>query len=167
MRAFVFLTVACFLFYLFLTIGTGDVLLWSEPEIVVGFLFSLIVAFIGRRLVSWKFSNKSLSPRRWLLFVIYLVGPFFLHMAKANLDVAYRVLTGRINPGIVKVKTNLKTNLATALLANSITLTPGTLTVDVGRGDELFIHWINVKQKKPEASQVYGCLGKWVKMVME
>jgi multicomponent Na+:H+ antiporter subunit E len=66
-------------------------------------------------------------------------------MAKANVDVAYRVITGRINPAIVKINPNLKTDMSLAILANSITLTPGTLTVDVDEEtNELYVHWINV-----------------------
>jgi multicomponent Na+:H+ antiporter subunit E len=49
-----------------------------------------------------------------------------------------------IRPGIVAVKTNLKQDIAKLMLANSITLTPGTFTVDV-IGDTLLVHWIHVK----------------------
>ena len=66
-------------------------------------------------------------------------------MAKANIDVAYRVITGKINPGIVKISPGLKTDLGITLLADSITLTPGTLSVDIDeKNNDLYIHWINV-----------------------
>jgi len=70
-------------------------------------------------------------------------------------DVAYRVINPRlpINPGIVKVKTNLKTETGLTFLANSITLTPGTLTVDIDRdAGVLYVHWIDVKAKDVEAA---------------
>jgi len=51
-----------------------------------------------------------------------------------------------IRPGIVKIKTTLTTDMAKTFLANSITLTPGTMTVDI-KGDELYIHWIYVEGK--------------------
>ena len=72
-------------------------------------------------------------------------------MVKANLDVAYRVLHMDlpIRPGIVKVKSTLQSDLGLTFLANSITLTPGTLTVDI-IGNELYIHWINVLTDDPE-----------------
>jgi multicomponent Na+:H+ antiporter subunit E len=50
-----------------------------------------------------------------------------------------------IHPGIVKIKTSLKSDSAITALANSITLTPGTLTVDVTDDGYLYVHWINVK----------------------
>ena len=72
-------------------------------------------------------------------------------MAKANFDVAYRVLHPKmpISPGIVKVKTGLKSEMARTFLANSITLTPGTMTVDI-KDDHLYIHWINVRHTEVE-----------------
>ena len=74
---------------------------------------------------------------------------------KANLDVVYRALHPKmpIKPGIVKIKTNLKTDSGITALANSITLTPGTLTVDLTRQGEdnfLYVHWINVKSSDIE-----------------
>jgi len=98
--------------------------------------------------------GKAFCVHRWIAFVHYI--PVFLwEMLKANLDVAYRVLHPKlpINPGIVKIKTGLKNELAQTMLANSITLTPGTMTVDID-GDDLYIHWIDVKaQGVEEASQ--------------
>ncbi|MBU1238544.1 Na+/H+ antiporter subunit E, partial [Myxococcota bacterium] len=54
-------------------------------------------------------------------------------------------------PGIVKVKTTLKSPMGRLLLANSITLTPGTLTVEI-EGEYLFIHWIDVSSTDVDAA---------------
>jgi multicomponent Na+:H+ antiporter subunit E len=132
--------------YLLLTIGSGTVALWSREELIVGAVFAAMVSgiltnrFIGKNL-------RMLNPVRWLTFLVYLF-PFFLAMARANIDVAYRVITGRINPGIVKIDPNLRNDTSLTLLATSITLTPGTLSVDVDqKTNELYIHWINVDPK--------------------
>ena len=77
-------------------------------------------------------------------------------MFKANIDVAYRVLHPErpIKPGIVKIKTTLTTDIAKVFLANSITLTPGTMTCEID-GDFLYIHWIWVQSTEiEEASKV-------------
>ena len=60
---------------------------------------------------------------------------------KSNIAVIARVLGPRhaIDPAMVTVKTKARTELGKALFANSITLTPGTVTVDVD-GDELKVH---------------------------
>jgi multicomponent Na+:H+ antiporter subunit E len=106
--------------------------------VVVGAL--LRNRFVGRDL-------RMLNPVRWFLFLVYLF-PFFFAMARANFDVAYRVITGRINPAIVKINPNLKNDLSLTILANSITLTPGTLSVDVDdKSNELYVHWINIDPK--------------------
>ncbi len=75
----------------------------------------------------------------------------------ANLDVVYRVFHPKmpINPGIVKVKTSLKSKSGITALCNSITLTPGTLSVDLTNDGYIYIHWINVKsQDVEEASRI-------------
>ena len=61
---------------------------------------------------------------------------------------ARRVITPSlpINPGIVEVKTKLKSKMGRMILANSITLTPGTLTIDI-QDDILYIHWIDVQSE--------------------
>jgi multicomponent Na+:H+ antiporter subunit E len=48
------------------------------------------------------------------------------------------------------VRTSLKTDVAKTCLANSITMTPGTLTVDMNGEGELYIHWINVRDERVE-----------------
>lgn len=89
------------------------------------------------------------SATRYLWFLYYI--PLFIRECiKANIDVAYRVTHPGlpINPGIVKVKTTLKSDTGLTFLANSITLTPGTMSVDIDREHGvLYIHWIDVKDK--------------------
>lgn len=173
MKAFSVTTIVCFILYLLLTTGSGTEVfgLWSYYELLFGIILSLIVGFIARTLFIKK-SYRMANPVRWLFFLGYLF-PFFGAMAKANFDVAYRVITGKINPGIVQIKPDLKTDLGITMLANSITLTPGTLTVDIDEGkNDLFIHWINVKkeslEKKPvDCKFVCGGFPKWIRRIAE
>ena len=141
---FLVTAVVAYLLYLLLTIGSGTLLLWNAAELIIGAIFALVVA----ALVKDRYLKKSLrmlNPVRWFIWLIYLF-PFFFAMAQANIDVAYRVITGRINPAIVRISPNLKNDMALTILANSITLTPGTLSVDVDEEtNDLYVHWINVK----------------------
>jgi len=94
-------------------------------------------------------------PLRYWYFFFYYLPVFLWECFKANLDVAYRVLHPRlpINPGIVKVRTKLKTDAALTFLANSITLTPGTMSVDIDKDNGiLYIHWINVKAQDTKSA---------------
>lgn len=139
------------LFFLGLLVWLG--LSWPPDfqHLLVGILVAGFVSFMtGDMFV--KRPDMFKHPSRYLWFLCYL--PFFLwECLKANIDVAYRVIHPHrpINPGIVKVKTNLKSDTALTFLANSITLTPGTLSVDIdeARGF-LYIHWIDVKDKDIE-----------------
>ncbi|HDO19181.1 MAG TPA: cation:proton antiporter [Thermoplasmatales archaeon] len=172
MRAFIVTTVVCFVAYLVLTAGSGDIVFWSVEEIIFGIMLSAIVGYVSRKIFV-KNNYRMLNPIRWFIALAYLVGPFFIAMAKANFDVAYRVITGKIKPGIVKISPNLKTDLGITMLANSITLTPGTLTVDIdNKTNELYIHWINVKEealkKKPRPCKpVCGTFPDWIRRIAE
>lgn len=141
---FLITAVVAYLIYLVLTIGSGNILLWNAAELIIGAIFALLVAALVKNRYLSK-SLRMLNPVRWFIWLIYLF-PFFFAMAVANVDVAYRVITGRINPGIVKISPNLKNDMALTILANSITLTPGTLSVDVDEEtNDLYVHWINVQ----------------------
>ena len=96
------------------------------------------------------------SPIRIFWLLVYL-PVFFYYIIKANLDVVYRALHPKmpIRPGIVKIKTDLQTDSGITALANSITLTPGTLTVDLTDDGYLYIHWINVKSDDVEQATKY------------
>jgi multicomponent Na+:H+ antiporter subunit E len=73
-----------------------------------------------------------------------------------------------IKPGIVKVKLGLKTNIAKTILANSITMTPGTISVDI-LGDEIYVHWIYVSTENPEeySQKISGRFEKYIKKIFE
>jgi len=118
-------------------------------HIIVGIFVAGFVALLTGDLFITRPHVLAHPLRYWYFFTRYL--PIFLwECFKANIDVAYRVLHPRlpINPGIVKVKTKLKSDTALTFLANSITLTPGTLSVDIDRDNGiLYVHWIDVKVK--------------------
>jgi multicomponent Na+:H+ antiporter subunit E len=73
-----------------------------------------------------------------------------------------------IKPGIVKVKLNLKTNIAKTILANSITMTPGTISVDI-IDDIIYVHWIYVSSEDPEvySQKISGRFEKYIKKIFE
>ena len=128
-------------------------LCWAPDwqHLLIGFFVAWVVSFLtGDMFVKRPGLFKNI--RRYLWFIYYV--PIFLwECFKANIDVAFRV--GHpdilIHPGIVKVKTSLKSDTGLTFLANSITLTPGTLSVDVDRENGyLYVHWIEVKHKDVE-----------------
>ena len=117
---------------------------------IAGIFFSLAAAILFVEVFT-KSPRKLFSAKRYLWF-FYYVPVFFYYMLIANLDVVYRVVHPKmpINPGIVKVKTTLKSESAKTALANSITLTPGTLTVDITDDNYLYVHCINIRETDTE-----------------
>jgi len=115
------------------------------PSVIIGVIVSLIVSFWFADLFI-KHAENFFQVKRFLYLLLY-IPIFIFYCILANLDVAYRVLHPRlpIRPGIVKVKTSLSTITGRVALANSITLTPGTLTVDLTDDGYIYVHWINVK----------------------
>jgi len=123
-------------------------------HLVIGVFVALLVSFMtGDLFIQRPYVLK--HPLRYYYFFFFYLPLFLWEIIKANIDVAYRILHPKlpINPGIVKVKTSLKSDTALTFLANSITLTPGTLTVDIDTDKGvLYIHWIDVKTKDVEAA---------------
>ncbi|MFW6047785.1 MAG: Na+/H+ antiporter subunit E [Candidatus Natronoplasma sp.] len=160
--------------YLLLTLAAGQSMapeepwsniIWSFEELILGISISLIVASVAEHILCRKENYRMMNPVRWLIMLVYMI-PLFIEMAKANIDVAYRVITGKIEPGIVKIEPELKTDLGVTFLANSITLTPGTLTVDVDEEKgELYIHWIKMGSNPTE--NIAGRFVRWIRRFAE
>ena len=150
-------------FWLLITFNLG----W--PNIIVGAGVALITTIVFGRYLFNLHLHKFLQPKRYYWFFIYL-AIFIWECLKANFDVAYRVAHPAlpIKPGIVKVKLNLQTNIARSILANSITMTPGTISVDI-IGDYIYVHWIYVGNFDPEiyAPKVSGRFEKYIKKIFE
>jgi len=123
---------------------------FNAEELTAGVIISFIISILFfKQNVSGQIK---LTPKA----LIYAVSYFFFFsyaLIKSNFDVAYRVIHPAlpIRPGIVKVRTSLQSKLGRAVLASSITLTPGTLTVEA-KGDIFYIHWIDVQDEDIEAA---------------
>lgn len=113
----------------------------APDELVLGAVVAVVVSIATPRIE--LFQGFILSPYAPIAVVRYLLH-FLIALVQANLDMARRVLTPSLplNPEIVEVETSLESRLGKLLLANSITLTPGTLTVDV-IDDRLLVHWVD------------------------
>jgi len=135
------------LIYFILAFVIWLLLTWSlEAQVIIAGLAAAVVVSLLFHEILPQEHHIFVSPMRIFWFLVY-IPVFFYYVIKANFDVVYRALHPKmpINPGIVKIKTNLKTASGITALANSITLTPGTLTVDLTDDGFLYVHWINVK----------------------
>ena len=140
----------------------------NTANIITGVIASIITsAVFGRYFITH--GSKLLQLHRYFWFIIYLFI-FIWECLKANIEVAYRVLHPAmpIKPGIVKIKINLQTDIAKTTLANSITMTPGTITVDI-IDDYIYVHWIYINTDDPEkySEKVSGRFEKYIKKIFE
>jgi multicomponent Na+:H+ antiporter subunit E len=168
-----FLLVFCI--YLLLTAGSGTIGFWSASELIAGAGLSIVVAGITRKFLCRSNNYRMANPLRLLLIPVYVLGPFLVEVTLANIDVAGRVITGRIRPGIIRVTSGLKTDLGIFMLANSITLTPGTITVDIDeKTHDLFVHKINIAPGDEEKATVparelfsFADIPAWIRRIAE
>ncbi|MBM7624978.1 Na+/H+ antiporter subunit E [Sporohalobacter salinus] len=106
----------------------------------------LIIAYLVSNL-SIKVFDKEMKfwyrPQQLLLLARFFVR-LLSEIIKANLSMAWIIINPElsVSPGVVKFRTSLKSDLAKVILANTITLTPGTLTIEINR-DEFIVHVIN------------------------
>ncbi len=138
-------------FVMWLTLVWPFSLAGGELTIDFQSIIAGIIASVATAAIFYDFTenhHKIYHLNRYLWFLVFI--PVFIYECiKANFYVAYLVLHPDmpIHPGIVKVKTKLKSNSGRTILANCITLTPGTLTVDITDDGHLYIHWIDVTSK--------------------
>jgi len=134
-----------FLFWLMLNASL------AADHLLVGALASLAIALLYRDGFSF-FTELRFTPQALIAGFQYY-GFFFRELVKSNFKLAAIVISPRlpINPGIVKVRTRLKSRMGRLMLANSITLTPGTLTVEL-EGEWLYVHWVDMESDDIEAA---------------
>ena len=141
--------------------------LWGD--IAGGLIVAGIAALVSREIVTQRF-GRLLEPARYFWAAVYLFV-FAYYVVRANIDVAYRVLHPRmpIRPGIVRARSKLRTASARTALANCITLTPGTLTIDTTEGGDFYVHWINISTADEEeaARQILGRFEWFIAKIFE
>lgn len=155
----------CYLMWILFTFS------FSLQELLVGAVASFLVALFTARFFVHDNPFYLFNPQRLLNLILY-VFIFSKELIKANWDVAKRALNPAlpINPGIVKVQVETESEYGIAMLANSITLTPGTITMDVAEENGknyFYIHWIDVatENSREAGEAIKGTLEKWVRRI--
>ncbi len=159
--------VLCYFFWILLT---GS-FVWQE--LVAGAVVSAGVALFSARWFVHEAPGRFFGKRLFIL-IWYCVGIFPWELIKANWDMAKRALSPKlkINPGIIRVPVDIPTEYGKTMLANSITLTPGTITVDIDEREGqtwYYIHWIDVVETDRTAAGdvIKGRMEKWIRRVWQ
>ncbi|MCK9604357.1 MAG: Na+/H+ antiporter subunit E [Candidatus Omnitrophica bacterium] len=126
---------------------------WSfQPmHLIIGVIVGILVSVTTSDMFVKE--PKIFRNTKRYLWLLYYIPVFIWECVKANIDAALRLVHPDlpINPGIVKVKTTLKSDAGLVFLANSLTLKPGTMTVDIDKENGfLYIHWSDVKSQDIE-----------------
>ncbi len=149
----------------FLVLFTSYVVLagFHVQELILGAIVSIILTIILANLVNYTIDYR--FPVKLLVFIFAYLPVFIWQLILSNIDVARRVLSPSLplNPGFVKIKTDLKGDFAKLTLANSITLTPGTLSIDID-GEYIYVHTVDVKGKTLEEN-TKNISGKFEKLL--
>ncbi len=85
-----------------------------------------------------------------LRYAIFLV----IEIYKSGISIIPVIFTGTAKPGVVEIHTELESNILLVILCNSITLTPGTITLDI-QGHRLLVLWLNPKTMQPTMAGIY------------
>jgi multicomponent Na+:H+ antiporter subunit E len=129
--------------------------------VVVNFAFGFILSYV----ILWVVGEEDDSKRYFTRVpaIISFIFFFIYEMLKANLHVAYDVITPRffMKPGIVKYPLDAKTNLEITFFTNLISLTPGTLILDVSDDKKVvYIHVMYLEDREAFIQQIKGGLEK-------
>lgn len=113
------------------------------------YLFGFVLNFH----ILWLITFKKKKSKYFIIVpkILILLVTFMYELVKANIEVAYEVITPkfRMTPGIVMIPLDVKSNIGITLLANMISLTPGTLSIDVSNDRKvLFVHAMYLKDKE-------------------
>lgn len=118
-------------------------------EFLIGLLVGVPIAYFSRRLYGDTIDlgrTARASP-----YAVHFVAVFLWDIFKANFDVAYRVLAPwmPVEPAVIVLPLRVESDLAVTTIANSITLTPGTLTLEHDDANNaLLIHAIDGRDRE-------------------
>ncbi len=147
----------------------------SRPaNVAIGAATTLIISSLMRDMLTLDVRSKGNILQKGLYFMLVwapqLAVIMMFRILESSVRVARNVMFMDINPGIVKIKTDLNSDTGITVLANSITLTPGTLTLDVRRklGETyLYVHWIDVEtlNREKAGEEIKGDIEEWLKKI--
>lgn len=164
-RDILIFSIGLFLFWLFISydFSVYSILLAIILSIPLALLYCLFpikhIRGKEKKIIQYFFALEHL---------IALIISTILRIIYANALLIYQAVTLNINPKIVKVKVNLKSDVELTLISHLITLTPGTLVIDIQDADDdtayLFVHFSYLKSKNLQ-KDIKKTIGKWDELI--
>jgi len=130
------------------------------PNLAAGFILGYIVLNIG---------HHAIGPSSYfgrVIKVIRFLGFFLKELFVSNIKLAQDVLTPthHMEPRIIAVPLSIKNDAEITALANLISLTPGTLSLDVSSDKSvLYVHFIYARDEERAIQDIKNGMERWVK----
>ena len=157
---FIFTFFGLMIFWLILSFN------FQPASIFIGAFFSFLISLLSYDLFIKADEGMHGKFIRTLWFSFIYLFVLLYEMFLASFDVVYRVITMNINPEVVMIESKIKSDLGKVFLANSITLTPGTITIDI-EGQFLYVHWLYARTTNFEnaAELIKGRFEDWLRRI--
>ena len=171
MKSILITFILCYAFWLLLTLSV------APYELINGVIVCGITAWFasGFFVQDCEHTVKMLNPIDILVLLFYLVFVFGWELLKANWAMAMTVLFNKpVKQSMIRVPVRgITDGYGLALLSNCITLTPGTITIEVGSTDEegvdcvMYIQWLTTTTTdREEAGEIIkGRMEKWIRRI--
>lgn len=169
---FIATSLFCFVIYILLILDNETSITYQE--IISAIIVSIIVGFITCPILIKNNAFHILNPLV-LINIILFIPIYALELIKANISMAFKDLSARsdYSSAIVKIRTSLKSDYGLAMLANCITLTPGTITIDIveeNNENYLYVHCIDINEEIEDDDERIGELIKgnfepWIRRI--
>ncbi|KYK20335.1 hypothetical protein AYK25_08995 [Thermoplasmatales archaeon SM1-50] len=164
-RDIIVLVLALFIFWILLTFD------FSYISLFLGLCISISVGLISTKFVITGVKGRRKTFKEYFFAIEHLVGLItttIFRVIIANGQLIYQAVSLKIYPKIVRVKVNLRSDVELAIISHLITLTPGTLVIDVedaeDEGSYIYVHFSYLKAKHL-GKYIENTIGRWDKMI--
>jgi len=164
-RDIIVLILILFLFWVILTFN------FSYFSLILGLCVSILIGLATTKLVTTDVKGRRKTFKEYFYAIEHLVGIItttIFRVIIANGQLIYQAVTLKIDPIIVRVKVNLRSDTELALISHLITLTPGTLVIDIDDAEDgssyLYVHFSYLKSKHLE-NYIENTIGQWDEMI--
>jgi multicomponent Na+:H+ antiporter subunit E len=164
-RDFLVLVLSLFIFWILLTFD------FSYSSLILGLLISILISVPTSALFKHKVKIKRKKFREYFYAIEHLIGLIsstVFRVTIANIQLIYQTISLKINPRIVRIKVDLRSDAELALISHLITLTPGTLVIDVqdadDKGSYIYVHFSYLSDKDP-GEYIGKTIGRWDEMI--
>jgi len=164
-RDIILIITSLFIFWILLTFD------FSYFSLFLGLSISILIGLASIKIVIFDVKGKRKTFREYFFAIEHLIGIIYTTIFRiiiANGQLVYQAIMLKIDPKIVRVKVNLESDIELTLISHLITLTPGTLVIDIedakDGGSNLYVHFSYLKSKDL-GKYIESTIGQWDEMI--